>query len=103
MFKNSNVELSSIVVKGEKSVIYNKNSNVYSINDKNNIKQIKTIKELYYNSNNETILHTRLRLNSDLEFFSALINNLTNETDKKRLLNLPGGEPLYNDILTSLN
>ena len=103
LFKNSNVELSSIVLKGENSLIYNKNynSNVYSINDKNNIKQINTIKDLYYDSNNETILHKKLRLNSDLEFFSRLIHNLTNETDKKRLLNLPGGEPLYDDILNT--
>jgi hypothetical protein len=90
---------------------YNKNNkNYYYINTTppNNINNtfinINSIKDLEYDSNNETILHTLLRnknikFNDKIRLINELLNKMSSDLDKKKLLNLPGGSPLYDNIL----
>jgi hypothetical protein len=96
----------------------NNNVVINTVNNKNNSKKnintivnnsvlntIFTLKNLLYDSNNETILHIILRANIDetikIKYFNIILNSLTKESDKKKLLNLPGGEPILNDILNN--
>jgi hypothetical protein len=78
----------------------NNNVVINTVNNKNNSKNnnntivnnsvlntIFTLKNLLYDSNNETILHIILRANIDetikIKYFNIILNSLTKESDKK--------------------